>query len=79
MLQPMSDAVRHNSPIKQFPQTQFNLLKFKGRCLHIRHNYTGLVVTGGDSRTSGRGIKSRHRILDGHFSHCIDVKIVMFA
>ena len=32
---------------------------------------TGQVVMGGDSRTSGRGFESRHRILDAHFSHYI--------
>ena len=26
----------------------------------------GLVGMGGDSRSEGRGFKSRHRILDGH-------------
>ena len=26
----------------------------------------GLVVMGGDSRYEGRGVKSRHHILDGH-------------
>ena len=31
----------------------------------------GLVVMGGDSRSKGRGFKSRRQILDGHdiFSH----------
>ena len=37
----------------------------------------GLVVMGRDSRSEGRGFESRHRILDGHFSHT--VKIVMFV
>ena len=27
----------------------------------------GLVVMGGDSCSEGRGFKSQHRILDGHF------------
>ena len=29
----------------------------------------GLVVMGGDSSSEGRGFKSKHRILNGHFSH----------
>ena len=29
----------------------------------------GLVVMGDDSCLKGCGFKSRHRILDGHFSH----------
>ena len=29
---------------------------------------------GGGSRPRGRGFKSRHQILDGHFSHYIAVK-----
>ena len=39
----------------------------------------GLVAMGGDSRSKGRGFESRHRKLDGHFSHIIAVKIVMFV
>ena len=39
----------------------------------------GLVVIGRDSRSKGRGFESRHRILDGHFSHIFVVKIVMFV
>ena len=39
----------------------------------------GLVVMGVDSRSKGRGFKSRHRILDGHFSHIFVVKIVLFV
>ena len=39
----------------------------------------GLVVMGRDSRSKGRGFESRHRKLDGHFSHIIAVKIVMFV
>ena len=31
----------------------------------------GLVVMGRDSHSEGRGFKSRHRILDGHFFTCI--------
>ena len=34
---------------------------------------------GRDSRSEGRGFESRHRKLDGHFSHIIAVKIVMFV
>ena len=37
----------------------------------------GLVVTGRDSRTEGRGFESSHRISDGHFLHVIVVIIVM--
>ena len=39
----------------------------------------GLVVMGRDSRSEGRGFESRHRILDGHFSHIFVIKIVMFV
>ena len=39
----------------------------------------GLVVMGRDSRSEGRGFESRHRILDGHFSHIFVVKIVLFV
>ena len=39
----------------------------------------GLVVMGGDSRSKGCGFESRHRILDGHFSHIFVVKIVLFV
>ena len=38
----------------------------------------GLVAMGGGSCTEGRGFKSQHHILDGHFSHILVVKIVMF-
>ena len=31
------------------------------------------MVMGGDSRSEGCGFKSQCRILDGHFSNCIDV------
>ena len=37
----------------------------------------GLVVMGRDSRFKGCGFKSRHHILDGHFSHIFAVKIEM--
>ena len=37
----------------------------------------GLVVMGRGSHSGGRGFESRHRILDGHFSHLFVVKIVM--
>ena len=37
------------------------------------------MVMGRDSRSKGRGFESRHRILDGHFSHIVVVKIVMFV
>ena len=40
----------------------------------------GVVAMGRDSRSEGCGFESRHRILDGHFSHIFFVvKIVMFA
>ena len=39
----------------------------------------GLVVMGRDSRSKGCGFESRHRILDGHFSHIIVVKNVMIV
>ena len=37
------------------------------------------MVMGGDSCPEGRGFKSQHRILDGHFSHKFVVKIIMFV
>ena len=37
----------------------------------------GLVVMGGDSCAKGCVFESRHRILDGHFSHLFVVKIVI--
>ena len=37
----------------------------------------GLVVTGGGSCSKGCRFESRHRILDGHFSHIFVMKIVM--
>ena len=37
----------------------------------------GLVVMVGDSCSKGCEFESRHRILDGHFSHLFVVKIVM--
>ena len=39
----------------------------------------GLVVMGEDSHLRGRGFESQHQILDGPFSHYINVKIVMFV
>ena len=36
----------------------------------------GLVVIRGDSYSKGREFKSRHCILDGHFSHLFAVKSV---
>ena len=39
----------------------------------------GLVVKGGDSCCTGRGFKSHHCILHGHFSHLFVVKIVLFV
>ena len=39
----------------------------------------GLVVMGGDSCSEGSEFESQHCILDGHFSHFIVVKIVMFV
>ena len=39
----------------------------------------GLVVMGGDSFAEGCGFKSQRHILDGHFSHIFNVKIVMFV
>ena len=37
------------------------------------------MVMGRDSISKGRGFDYQHRILDGHFSHIIVVKIVMFV
>ena len=38
-----------------------------------------LVVTGGDSRSSGREFKCQPQTLNGHFSHLFVVKIVLFV
>ena len=39
-----------------------------------------LVVMGGDSYSEGCRFKSRHRILDGHFSHIFVIQIeIMFV
>ena len=45
----------------------------------IQGGSPGLVVMGRDSRSKGCGFESWHCILDGHFSHIIVVKIVMFV
>ena len=37
------------------------------------------MVMGVDSYSKGREFKSRHLILDGHFSHLFVVKIVMYV
>ena len=37
------------------------------------------MVMGGDSCSEGCGFESKHCILDGHFSHIYDVKIVMLV
>ena len=37
------------------------------------------MVMGRDSHSKGHGFDSRRRILDGHFSHLFDVKIVKFV
>ena len=34
-----------------------------------------LVLMGGDSCSKGRGFKTQHHILDGHFSHLFVVKL----
>ena len=39
----------------------------------------GLAVIGGDSCTKDCRFKSRHQILDGHFSHIFVVKMLMFV
>ena len=37
------------------------------------------MVMGGDSCTEGRVFESQHSLQDGHFSHFLVVKIVMFV
>ena len=37
----------------------------------------GLVIMGEDSCSKGFGFESRHRMLDGHFSHKFVVKVVL--
>ena len=37
-----------------------------------------LVVMVGDSCSKGRGFKSQHHILEGHFSHLFVVKLVLY-
>ena len=58
------------TPVCYQSYQHFTLINYDSRGL----NYEGkmfispdLVVIGGDSRSKGCGIKSRYRILDGHF------------
>ena len=37
------------------------------------------MIIGRDSCSEGRGFKSQHGLLDGHFSHLFVVKIVKFV
>ena len=37
------------------------------------------MVMGGDSDAKGCELESRHRILDGHFSHLFVAKVVLFV
>ena len=39
----------------------------------------GLVVMGGDLCSKGHEFESQRRILDGHFSHLLVVRIVMIV
>ena len=41
----------------------------------VKGGSPGLVVMGGDSYSNGREFESRHRVLDGHFSHLFVVKL----
>ena len=36
------------------------------------------MVIGGDSCSEVCGFESQHHLVDGHFSHLYDVKIVLF-
>ena len=54
----------------------FLLKCFMGKQISSMGGSPGLVVMGRDSCSEGCGFKSRHRILDGHFSHIFVVKIV---
>ena len=38
----------------------------------------GLVVIKSGSQSEGRGFKSQHCMLDGHFSHQFAIKLVIF-
>ena len=55
------------------PSLNLNIIMLQISCA----KKCGLVVMGGGSRSEGCGFKSRHHILDGHFSHVFVVKIVM--
>ena len=44
----------------------------------MRYDHISVVVMGDNSCLSGRGFESRRRILDGYYSHCFVVKIVLF-
>ena len=46
---------------------------------YLQGGSPGLVVMVRDSRSKGCEFESRHRILDGHFSCFIVVKIAMFV
>ena len=64
---------------KIFSRTQYERFTQVGTGL-INSQMVGgiycLVVMGGDL---GRVFKSQYHLLDGHFSHCIVLKIVMFV
>ena len=63
---------------KKKPLNQIRARKTTSTKNYLQGGSPGLVVMGRDSRSKGREFESRHRILDGHFSH-IDVKIAMFV
>ena len=49
------------------------------KIVFVKGGSPGLVVMGGDSWSKGRGFKSQHCMLDGHFSHLFVAGIVMFV
>ena len=49
----------------------------KEKLLPLRDRSPGLVVMGDNSCSKGRVFESWRPILDGHFSHCFVVKILL--
>ena len=76
--------IRHKfvSRLKPVSYLHMPLSRLKEKIFGHKHlNILGgrpcLVVMREDSCSEGRGFETRHRILDGHFSHVFVVKIGM--
>ena len=53
--------------------------RYKRRKVDNVSSSPSLVVMGEDSCPEGRGFKSQHNLLDGHFSHIFVVNIAIFV